>query len=122
MVSCHPGWTLTDGVEAAYGKNKSYLEVTANLIHFIKSTAVSTICFSSMNVLPAILLLLIDGFFLIIFPNISLGAKSHLNNVISICIAFEIHLAGSRGNHLALYGCCKGYSEWRILLGSHYTT
>ncbi len=26
VVSCHPGWTLTDGVEAAYGSQKSYLE------------------------------------------------------------------------------------------------
>jgi dehydrogenase/reductase SDR family protein 12 len=26
IVSCHPGWTLTGGVEAAYGDKKSYLE------------------------------------------------------------------------------------------------
>lgn len=26
VVSCHPGWTLTEGVEAAYGENKKYLE------------------------------------------------------------------------------------------------
>jgi len=26
VVSCHPGWTLTEGVEAAYGESKSYLE------------------------------------------------------------------------------------------------
>jgi dehydrogenase/reductase SDR family protein 12 len=26
FVSCHPGWTLTEGVEAAYGAQKSYLE------------------------------------------------------------------------------------------------
>jgi lipocalin len=26
VVSCHPGWTLTEGVEAAYGSGKSMLE------------------------------------------------------------------------------------------------
>ena len=26
IVSCHPGWTATDGVDAAYGSNKSMLE------------------------------------------------------------------------------------------------
>lgn len=26
VVSCHPGWTATDGVDAAYGSNKSMLE------------------------------------------------------------------------------------------------
>jgi len=26
VVSCHPGWTLTEGVEKAYGESKSYLE------------------------------------------------------------------------------------------------
>jgi dehydrogenase/reductase SDR family protein 12 len=26
IVSCHPGWTLTEGVDAAYGEKKSYLE------------------------------------------------------------------------------------------------
>jgi len=26
VLSCHPGWTLTDGVEAAYGSKKSALE------------------------------------------------------------------------------------------------
>ena len=27
VVTCHPGWTLTDGVKAAFGEKKSYLEV-----------------------------------------------------------------------------------------------
>mmetsp|Transcript_17225 Transcript_17225/g.28900 ORF Transcript_17225/g.28900 Transcript_17225/m.28900 type:complete len:685 (+) Transcript_17225:83-2137(+) len=26
VVSCHPGWTMTGGVEAAYGESKKYLE------------------------------------------------------------------------------------------------
>lgn len=26
IVSCHPGWTMTEGVEAAYGEAKKYLE------------------------------------------------------------------------------------------------
>lgn len=26
VVSCHPGWTMTGGVESAYGDNKKYLE------------------------------------------------------------------------------------------------
>jgi dehydrogenase/reductase SDR family protein 12 len=31
VVSCHPGWTLTDGVDAAYGDKKSYLEPLRSL-------------------------------------------------------------------------------------------
>lgn len=31
VVSCHPGWTLTEGVEAAYGSSKSYLEPLRSL-------------------------------------------------------------------------------------------
>ena len=30
-VSCHPGWTYTEGVEAAYGANKKYLEPLRSL-------------------------------------------------------------------------------------------
>lgn len=26
IVSCHPGWTSTPGVDAAYGSSQSYLE------------------------------------------------------------------------------------------------
>jgi dehydrogenase/reductase SDR family member 12 len=31
VVSCHPGWTDTGGVDAAYGSNKSYLEPLRSL-------------------------------------------------------------------------------------------
>lgn len=31
VVSAHPGWTLTDGVQAAYGEKKSYLEPLRSL-------------------------------------------------------------------------------------------
>jgi lipocalin len=31
FVSCHPGWTLTEGVEGAYGENKKYLEPLRSL-------------------------------------------------------------------------------------------
>jgi dehydrogenase/reductase SDR family protein 12 len=31
VVSCHPGWTLTDGVDAAYGDSKSYLQPLRSL-------------------------------------------------------------------------------------------
>ena len=34
VVSCHPGWTLTEGVEAAYGESKKYLEVLLNMFLF----------------------------------------------------------------------------------------
>eukprot|EP01034_Spumella_vulgaris_P022640 gene22640-28780_t len=31
IVSCHPGWTITDGVEKAYGESKKYLEPLRSL-------------------------------------------------------------------------------------------
>ena len=31
VVSCHPGWTLTEGVEAAYGDSKRYLQPLRSL-------------------------------------------------------------------------------------------
>jgi hypothetical protein len=42
VVSCHPGWTLTDGVEAAYGEKKSYLEVVMSHAH-------NRVCFISTS-------------------------------------------------------------------------
>lgn len=40
IVSCHPGWTLTDGVKAAYGDKRSSLEVRYGQSIFSLTTAV----------------------------------------------------------------------------------
>lgn len=83
MVSCHPGWTLTEGVEAAYGEKKSYLEVImTSLCHrlFVSHSSFSEVENS-------------------LFVQISF---INPNNILST--ATEKSVAGSRGDYLALHG------------------
>ena len=49
IVSCHPGWTLTDGVKAAYGDKRSSLEVRYGQSIFSRPQRLGALSISSVT-------------------------------------------------------------------------